>query len=115
MPGPLTANIFAAELVGAGLGLPLWYPEPNGREVEIGDVGFIFNNSFIRLFNVMFPSSHPANAGGVPRDFVPLQLSPDDQLKRSDFPAGPIMSPSTMLRRVSSLSLPTEYVVILHL
>ena len=114
MEEPTTVNLLAAELVGVGLGYPLWWSDPDKREIEVGDVGFVYVGGFFRLFNVLFPPGHPANARGVPRDFVPLQLSPDDQLERSDFPAGPVMSPSAVLRRVSSLSPPTEYVFILH-
>ena len=114
MEDPTTANLLAAELVGAGLGYPLWCPEPDEREVEVGDVGYVHDGFFVQLFNVMFPSTHPFNAQGVPQDFVPLQLSLDDQLERSDFPAGPVMSPSAVLRSVSGLSSPTEYVCVLH-
>ena len=57
-------------------GHALWEPSPGGRydSVEIGDVGFIRQGSFHRLFNVLLPYDHPSHQDGVPQDHEPLIL-----------------------------------------
>ncbi|OCH90521.1 hypothetical protein OBBRIDRAFT_877072, partial [Obba rivulosa] len=57
-----------------GFGEPLWRPGPTkAGEAEIGDVGFIWEGSFFRLFN----STRPAdNKGlGVPQGYELLVVS----------------------------------------
>jgi hypothetical protein len=62
-------------------GHPLWEPSP-GRlhpaPVEVGDVGFIREGKFHRLFNALLPEDHPSHQNfGVPEHHVPLQLGID--------------------------------------
>ena len=45
-------------------GLALWNPTPPKEiydKVSIGDVGYLHEGSFIRMFNVMLPWSHEEN------------------------------------------------------
>ncbi|EKM58791.1 uncharacterized protein PHACADRAFT_88495 [Phanerochaete carnosa HHB-10118-sp] len=52
---PLSApdEIYASSLQTLHLGHALWYPEPHeSGEPQIGDVGFIHEGAFIRLFNL---------------------------------------------------------------
>ena len=57
--------------------MPLWIPEPSKfGEVLIGDVGYVYNGAFYRLFNVTCPADHPANHGGVPDGFRVLEFDP---------------------------------------
>ncbi|EKM58787.1 uncharacterized protein PHACADRAFT_191123, partial [Phanerochaete carnosa HHB-10118-sp] len=52
---PLSApdEIYASSLQTLHLGHALWYPEPHeSGEPQIGDVGFMFEGAFIRLFNL---------------------------------------------------------------
>ena len=45
-------------------GLALWNPNPLKEiydKVSIGDVGYLHEGSFIRMFNVMLPWSHDSN------------------------------------------------------
>lgn len=66
-------DIYAEQLISLGYGHPLWIPEPNEREVEIGDVGWLKEGEFRPLFNTMKPENHPVNlAKGVPRGFTTL-------------------------------------------
>lgn len=54
-------------------GYPLWFPEPHDTgEVQIGDVGYIHEGAFVRLFNVN--SADPSHA--VTR--WPLKFKPAD-------------------------------------
>lgn len=53
-PLPPPSDVYAASLLPVGEGYALWYPEPHksGGEVQLGDVGYIENGAFMRLFNV---------------------------------------------------------------
>ncbi|TBU52469.1 WD40-repeat-containing domain protein [Dichomitus squalens] len=66
-------NIYAEQLFPMGFGYPLWIPEPSrdrGRQVYIGDVGWIKQGEFRALFNCMKPEDDPVNEEkGVPLDF----------------------------------------------
>ena len=60
-------------------GHALWEPSP-GRlhraPVEVGDVGFIREGKFHRLFNALLPADHPTHRNfGVPEHHEPLQLN----------------------------------------
>jgi hypothetical protein len=57
-------------------GHALWEPSPGGRytSVEIGDVGFIRQGYFHRLFNILLPEDHPSHQDGVPQGHEPLLL-----------------------------------------
>lgn len=56
-------------------GHALWEPSP-GRlysGVEVGDVGFIREGQFRRLFNALLPADHPSHTNfGVPESYEPL-------------------------------------------
>ena len=72
-------NIYAAELAPLKLGIPLWIPEPQDcDEVCVGDVGYLQDGAFYRLFNCTLPANHPSNqVFGVPENFTPLQMPPN--------------------------------------
>jgi len=57
-------------------GHALWEPSPREdyTAVEIGDVGFIREGRFHRLFNILLPEDHPSHQDGVPQDHEPLLL-----------------------------------------
>lgn len=57
-------------------GHALWEPSPGGRytAVEIGDVGFIREGYFHRLFNILLPEDDPSHGDGVPQNHEPLEL-----------------------------------------
>ncbi|KAI9511929.1 hypothetical protein F5148DRAFT_183104 [Russula earlei] len=59
-------------------GHALWEPGP-GRlypAVEVGDVGYIREGRFHRLFNVLLPADHPSHQNlGVPPFYEPLKIS----------------------------------------
>ena len=62
-------DIYASQLWNTGFGHPLWIPEPNEREVEIGDVGWLKKGEFRPLFNSRKPEGDPTNQKGVPRAY----------------------------------------------
>ncbi|KAF8501491.1 hypothetical protein F5888DRAFT_1236026 [Russula emetica] len=55
-------------------GYALWEPSPRNpnRPVQIGDVGFIREGRFYRLFNALLPADNPSQELGVPEDHKPL-------------------------------------------
>ena len=71
-------DIFREELAAKypAYGHALWEPSPGGRYtvVDIGDVGFIREGYFHRLFNILLPEDHPSHQDGVPQRHEPLVL-----------------------------------------
>ena len=54
-PGPSTSPcvIYSSTLSSLGQGYALWYPEPHSTgELQVGDVGYIRDGAFVRLFNI---------------------------------------------------------------
>ncbi|GJE97254.1 WD40 repeat domain-containing protein [Phanerochaete sordida] len=51
---PQPSEVYAFSLAPVGEGYALWYPEPHesGGEVQLGDVGYVQDGAFMRLFNV---------------------------------------------------------------
>ncbi|TFY62032.1 hypothetical protein EVJ58_g4127 [Rhodofomes roseus] len=72
----LTAwDVYAKQLLILGHGYPLWDPRPANcaKGVQIGDVGYIDNGAFIRIFNAMANQDDDLNAGhGVPSNYQPF-------------------------------------------
>jgi hypothetical protein len=71
-------DIFREELATKYLsyGHALWEPSPRGRytSVEVGDVGFIREGYFHRIFNILLPGDDPSHRDGVPPHYEPLEL-----------------------------------------
>ena len=71
-------------------GHALWEPSPPrlNSPVEIGDVGFIREGRFHRLFNALLSADHPSHTFGVPEYHEPLIPKLSDHVIRG------ILSPS---------------------
>ena len=57
-------NVYREQLSSLYLGIALWEPEPVHRlydKVSIGDVGYVYNGFFYRMFNVQLPWDNPLN------------------------------------------------------
>jgi hypothetical protein len=66
---------YANALITKGHGHPLWEPDPGSDPgVELGDVGFIDEGGFIRLFNASAGSDDPRNDLGLPLGHSPLPI-----------------------------------------
>ena len=69
-------DIFSAQLAikHPTYGHALWEPSPTElyTAVEVGDVGFIREGRFHRLFNALLPADHPSHNLGVPEYHEPL-------------------------------------------
>ena len=55
-------------------GYALWDPSPRISDgpVQVGDVGFIRQGKFHRLFNALLPADDPSHERGVPESYEPL-------------------------------------------
>ena len=74
MPDTIAAIVYAEQLRYLQWGEPLWQPEPpDDGEVAIGDVGFIDDGRFVRLFNAVHGSADEPEA--VPHGFEKLQYN----------------------------------------
>ncbi|KAH9889000.1 hypothetical protein C8Q73DRAFT_175835 [Cubamyces lactineus] len=67
-------KVYTKLMLQRGHGYPLWEPEPNeAGEVLIGDVGYVLDGGFYRLFNATLAADHPVNARyGVPDGYQPF-------------------------------------------
>ena len=68
-------------------GLPLWEPNPGGLydRVSIGDVGYVSEGAFIRMFNVRLPWDDESNRRfGIPDRYDPLAFD-DLSIRRDTF------------------------------
>lgn len=75
MPITYPWDVYAEQLVQRGRGFPLWHPEPmDAGGVLIGDVGFLYEGQFHRVFNATLPADDPINSGGVPDGYEPFEL-----------------------------------------
>ncbi|KAF8269283.1 hypothetical protein EI94DRAFT_1015440 [Lactarius quietus] len=78
-------NTFRDQLAIAhpAFGYALWEPDPGEQypPVEVGDVGFVRQGKFHRLFNALLPANHPSHRRfGVPEHYEPLQPSVPDHI-----------------------------------
>jgi hypothetical protein len=72
-------DVFREELAikHPAYGHALWVTSPGDiySTVEVGDVGFIREGIFHRIFNVLLPDDHPSHENfGVPEYHKPLEL-----------------------------------------
>jgi hypothetical protein len=77
---PPVSKVYQDQLTTLSLGLALWNPNPPKKiydKVSIGDVGYLHEGSFIRMFNVMLPWSHESNRTfGQPEPYESLDWGP---------------------------------------
>jgi hypothetical protein len=57
------SHIYQEQLSSTSHGLALWKPNPEGlyHQVSIGDVGYVDEGAFIRMFNVTLPCDDKSN------------------------------------------------------
>jgi hypothetical protein len=70
----------------------LWNPNPPKEfydKVSIGDVGYVREGEFIRLFNVMLPWDHKSNTIlGKPDEYEPLSCGPFANISKRSLDKG---------------------------
>ncbi|PIL36332.1 transporter [Ganoderma sinense ZZ0214-1] len=77
--GDAPYNIYAKQLLAMRQGYPLWHPEierERGLEIKVGDVGYLHEGAFIRIFNATLPGDHEDHEMfGVPHDHKPFKVN----------------------------------------
>jgi hypothetical protein len=69
------SNIYREQLSSKYHGIPLWRPSPSKGpdHISIGDVGYLDDGAFIRIFNATIPWDDPSNSlFGELEEYVPL-------------------------------------------
>lgn len=80
MPIDWPSNIYREQLSSQSHGIALWHPNPieglyDRGHVSIGDVGYLYDGDFVRMFNVTLPWNDPSNAKlGIPEKYRILEL-----------------------------------------
>ncbi len=69
-------DTYRDQLANIYRGHALWVPDPSGLydRVEVGDVGYVKQGHFLRMFNVLLPANDPTQVYGVPEGFVTLNM-----------------------------------------
>jgi hypothetical protein len=87
-------TVYREQLTSLFHGLALWKPNPPKTiydKVSIGDVGYIHEGVFIRMFNVMLPWDHVSNTKlGKPVEYESLSCGPfantiEDSLDKGEY------------------------------
>jgi hypothetical protein len=77
---PPVSKVYQDQMTTLSHGLALWNPSPPKEiydKVSIGDVGYLYEGTFIRMFNVMLPWSHESNRTlGEPEPYESLDCGP---------------------------------------
>ena len=72
--------VYQDQMLNLSHGLALWNPSPPKKiydKVSIGDVGYLHEGTFIRMFNVTLPCDHPSNTSlGNLEPYDPLYFGP---------------------------------------
>ncbi|KAI9510677.1 hypothetical protein F5148DRAFT_542333 [Russula earlei] len=93
-------NVYREQLSSQYHGTALWEPNPmihHYERVSIGDVGYIQEGFFLRMFNVTLPWNDPSNATfGVPEQYKTLVSDPFTNVREAKLDKGVYYS-----RRVS--------------
>jgi hypothetical protein len=84
-------KIYREQLSSQYHGLALWNPKPaeglfnDPGHVSIGDVGYLDNGAFMRIFNVKLPRDNPSNKFiEIPEGYKPLKREHFDNVLRSE-------------------------------
>ena len=89
--------IYREQLSSLNHGLALWNPNPvenlhkKPGHVSIGDVGYLDNGAFIRVFNVTLPWDDPSNRlhwRGKPEKYEHINLKPEYDVRYSEIHEG---------------------------
>jgi hypothetical protein len=108
-------DVYREQLRSLGHGLPLWNPDPANfyQQVSIGDVGYIREGYFVRIFNVLLPCDDPSNRLlGDPEPYPRLDFGPFGNVRRSKFSAGDYYSRCVTCTQESTAAAPDKYVLL---
>jgi hypothetical protein len=111
MPVDQPFNIYREQLSSQYRGLALWDPKPvedlfnNPPHVSIGDVGYLDNGAFIRIFNVTLPRNDQSNTLiDIPEEYKPLKREHFSNVRRSEIPQEEYCSHVSKLDNVRAIT-----------
>ncbi|KAH9074322.1 hypothetical protein EDB83DRAFT_2219069 [Lactarius deliciosus] len=88
-------------------GHALWVPDPARLydRVQVGDVGYVKQGQFLRMFNALLPADDNAQVYGIPEGYVPLNMGPFNNIRALNLSHGDYCSNTvTMDRGAASAS-----------
>jgi hypothetical protein len=115
---PPIQKTYELEMYKQGHGLGMWLPEPELVQVETsssspqlvpsfvspGDVGFLYNSGFFKLFNIFREPDHPSQFRGVPSTFEQLNIKDLQTWSNARFfPAETVIKSGRVLSRKAQL------------
>jgi hypothetical protein len=115
---PPIEKTYELEMYKQGHGLGMWVPEPSRNQVKTssgssrtvrsfvtpGDVGFLYNSGFFKLFNIFREPDHPSQFRGVPSTFEQLNIKDLQTWSNSRFfPAETVIKSGRVLSRKAQL------------
>jgi hypothetical protein len=117
MPPSPPDEVYRDQLISLFYGHALWSPDPalQYERVEIGDVGYVKDGYFVRMFNVLLPWDHPSNPRScTPEQYTPLDIGLFSNTKKTRFAKGDYYSRHVNVRNEPNVNAatPDEYVVI---
>lgn len=91
---PHPSKTYGEVMCDAGLGLALYEPEPkNYDHIRVGDVGFVKQGAFTRLYNACFEADDPANENSsLPVPYTSISPEFRGVSAHSHLDQGPYMS-----------------------
>jgi hypothetical protein len=114
-------NVYRERLSSLYHGYALWEPAPVEdlyERVSIGDVGYVYNGFFYRMFNVTLPWSNLSNqrfGATEPENYEPMKLEEFKYINRSRLAKGDYYSPDvTSQKNINNQFAqgPREYIVL---
>lgn len=104
MPVDEPYNVYRERLSSLHHGYALWEPEPVKRlynKVSIGDVGYVSNGFFYRMFNVTRQWDHLSNQkfrASEPDNYEPMKEDDFDDIHELRFIKGDYYSPGVSIQ-----------------
>ena len=82
-------------------GHALWVPDPAGLydHVRVGDVGYVRQGHFLRMFNALLPADDRTQVYGVPEGFVSLHTGRFNNLRSLNLYQGDYCSSTVAVNR----------------
>ncbi|KAI9438727.1 hypothetical protein H4582DRAFT_194462 [Lactarius indigo] len=82
-------------------GHALWVPDPARLydHVQVGDVGYVKQGQFLRMFNALLLADDSAQVHGVPEGYVPLNMGPFNNIRTLNLSHGDYCSNTVIVDR----------------
>ncbi|KAI9432860.1 hypothetical protein H4582DRAFT_1820585 [Lactarius indigo] len=85
-------------------GHALWVPDPARLydHVQVGDVGYVKQGHFLRMFNALLSADDSAQVHGVPEGYVPLNMGPFNNIRTLNLSHGDYCSNTVIVDPASA-------------